>query len=66
MGPLSLLTACCNGLYPAILRGSKTKLGQPVPEYLTSAAAWENTLRLTYALPAQTYYLSHRGVHRVP
>jgi hypothetical protein len=43
---------------PAILRGSKTKLGQPIPEYLTSAAAWENTLRLTYALPPQTYQLS--------
>jgi hypothetical protein len=43
---------------PAILRGSKTKLGQPIPEYLTSAGAWENTLRLTYALPVQTYQLS--------
>jgi hypothetical protein len=43
---------------PAILRGTKTKLGQPVPEYLTSAAAWENTLRLVYALPEQTYRLS--------
>jgi hypothetical protein len=43
---------------PAILRGSKTKLGQPVPEYMTSAAAWENTLRLTYALQPQTYQLS--------
>jgi hypothetical protein len=43
---------------PAILRGNKTKLGQPIPEYMTSAAAWENTLRLTYALPAQCYQLS--------
>lgn len=43
---------------PAVLRGSKTKLGQPIPEYMTSAAAWENTLRLTYALPPQTYHLS--------
>ena len=43
---------------PAILRGNKTKLGQPIPEYLTSAEAWENTLRLTYALPVQTYQLS--------
>lgn len=43
---------------PAILRGSKTKLGHPIPEYMTSAAAWENTLRLTYALPVQTYQLS--------
>jgi len=43
---------------PAILRGNRTKLGHPIPEYLTAAAAWENTLRLTYALPAQTYKLS--------
>ena len=43
---------------PAVLRGSKTKLGHPIPEYMTSAAAWENTLRLTFALPAQTYHLS--------
>jgi hypothetical protein len=43
---------------PAVLRGGKTKLGQPVPEYMTSSAAWENTLRLTYALPPQVYQLS--------
>lgn len=43
---------------PAVLRGSKTKLGHPIPEYLTSAAAWENTLRLVYALPVETYQLS--------
>lgn len=43
---------------PAILRGAKTKLGHPIPEYMTSAASWENTLRLTYALPVQTYKLS--------
>ena len=43
---------------PGILRSSKTKLGHPIPDYMTSAAAWENTLRLTYALPPQTYHLS--------
>lgn len=43
---------------PGILRGSKTKLGHPVPECFTSAAAWENLLRLVYALPVQTYKLS--------
>lgn len=43
---------------PAILRGGKTRLGNPIPEYLTSAAAWENTLRLIYALPEQNYKLS--------
>lgn len=43
---------------PAILRGDKTKLGHPVPEAFTSAAAWENVLRLVYSLPVQTYRLS--------
>lgn len=43
---------------PGILRGSKTKLGNPVPEYMTTAADWENMLRLTYSLSVQTYYLS--------
>ncbi len=43
---------------PAILRGSQTRLGHPIPEYLTSAAAWENTLRLVFALPPMTYRLS--------
>jgi hypothetical protein len=46
---------------PAILRGSKTRLGNPVPEYMTSAQSWENTLRLVYALPPQTYRLSHEA-----
>lgn len=43
---------------PAILRGSKTKLGNPIPDDLTCAAEWENTLRSIYALPQQTYRLS--------
>ena len=43
---------------PGILRGSKTKLGNPIPEYMTSAAAWENVLRLTFSLGEQTYRLS--------
>lgn len=43
---------------PALLRANKTKLGQPVPEYLTSGEVWSNTLRLIYALPPQTYRLS--------
>jgi hypothetical protein len=43
---------------PGILRSDKTKLGHPVPDYMTSAAAWENTLRLVYALPVQCYRLS--------
>lgn len=43
---------------PAVLRVRKTKLGHPIPDYMTSATAWENTLRLVYALPPQTYQLS--------
>lgn len=43
---------------PGILRSNKTKLGHPIPEYMTSSAAWENTLRLIYALPEQTYHLT--------
>jgi Protein of unknown function (DUF3987)/Bifunctional DNA primase/polymerase, N-terminal/Primase C terminal 2 (PriCT-2) len=43
---------------PAILRGNKTRLGNPVPEYLSSATTWENTLRMVYALPPMTYRLS--------
>jgi hypothetical protein len=43
---------------PGVLLPGKTKLGQPVPDCMTSAAAWENTLRLTYSLPPQTYQLS--------
>jgi hypothetical protein len=43
---------------PGILIGSKTKLGNPIPDYMTSAAAWENTLRLVFALPEQTYRLT--------
>lgn len=46
---------------PGILRASKTKLGNPIPEYLTSATAWENTLRMVYALPPQVYRLSPEG-----
>lgn len=46
---------------PGILHGSKTRLGHPVPESLMSGEAWENTLRLTYALPPQTYRLSQES-----
>jgi len=43
---------------PAILRGNKTKLGQPVPEMLTSKAAWDQALRTVFALPETKYKLS--------
>ncbi len=48
---------------PAILRPESTKLGTPIPDHLTSHAAWEATLRMTYALPAQTYKLSTEAYH---
>lgn len=43
---------------PAVLRSDKTKLGNPVPEYMTSRAQWDQTLRMIYALPALTYKMS--------
>lgn len=43
---------------PAVLDHSKTRLGQPIPDYLTSADTWENTLRLVFAIPPMTYRLS--------
>lgn len=43
---------------PAVLRPGYTRVGNPVPEYLTTTAAWENTLRLIFALPEQVYRLS--------
>lgn len=43
---------------PAVLRGDKTKLGEPIPEFMTNTAQWEQTLRLVYALPVQDYRLS--------
>jgi len=49
---------------PAILRGDKTRLGEPIPEFMTNKAQWEQTLRLVYALPAQTYKLSP-AAHKV-
>jgi len=43
---------------PAILRADQTRLGEPLPEFMTNTAQWENTLRLVYALPKQVYKLS--------
>lgn len=48
---------------PAVLRHDKTRLGQPIPDYMTSADAWENTLRLIFALPPMTYKLSPEAFH---
>lgn len=43
---------------PAVLRGNKTKLGNPIPDFMTSRAQWDQTLRMIYSLPALTYKLS--------
>lgn len=43
---------------PCVLRHNQTRIGQPVPEFLSSATTWENTLRLTFAHPPKTYRLS--------
>lgn len=43
---------------PAVIDPSQTRLGNPVPDYLTCETAWDSVLRLTYALPVQTYRLS--------
>lgn len=42
---------------PAILRPRRWE-DNPIPECLTNAAEWENTLRLLHALPATVYRLS--------
>jgi hypothetical protein len=43
---------------PAVLRERDWGIGQPLPEERTNIAEWEQTVRLVYALPAQTYKLS--------
>lgn len=48
---------------PAVLRSDKTKLGNPVPEYMTNRKQWDQTLRMIYALPALTYKMSAEAHH---
>lgn len=43
---------------PAILRHDQTRLSQPVPAMFSSAHAWDNLLRQTYALQPTTYRLT--------
>lgn len=43
---------------PGILRSEYTRLGNPIPEFMTTSEKWKMTLRTIYALPAQTYKLS--------
>lgn len=46
---------------PAVLRPKATKMGKPIPEFMTHASQWESTLKLTFALPASTYKLSNEA-----
>lgn len=43
---------------PIVLRGSKTKLGNPVPEYMSNRAQYDQMIRVVYGLPPLTYKLS--------
>lgn len=43
---------------PVVLRKRNWGIGENVPYWLTGGAAWEGVLRLTYALPVNTYQLS--------
>lgn len=43
---------------PAILRSSKTRLGNPTPEFMTTKTQWDQVVRRVFSLPAQTYRLS--------
>ena len=49
---------------PCILRPHMTKLGEPVPEMLTSKAQWEQAIRTAHALPEQIYKLDAEGYKR--
>ena len=58
----SFKALCSDGLLqrfiPVPLRGDCTKVGEPIPDYLTNRATWETTLRLIFSLPTVTYKLS--------
>jgi len=43
---------------PVVLRADHTKLGNPVPDYMTTRAQYEQMVRVVYGLPAMTYRLS--------
>lgn len=43
---------------PAVLRHDQTRLGHPIPEFISHKAQWDNVLRFTFALPVTTYRLS--------
>lgn len=44
---------------PIMLDTKKTKRGNPMPEYMTTASRWENAIRVIHALPETDYHLSH-------
>jgi hypothetical protein len=43
---------------PCVLNGDLTTVARELPDYLSSEGAWEQTLRVVYALPPMTYALS--------
>ena len=46
---------------PAVLRESETKLGNPIPDYLTNDNQWNNLIRTIFALPETTYELTNES-----
>lgn len=44
---------------PGILDTSKTRVGTPIPDYLTTASKWESSIRVIHALPPMDYKLSN-------
>ena len=43
---------------PAVLRDHLTRVNEPIEEWLTNRAQWDQTLRIIHALPVTTYHLS--------
>lgn len=46
---------------PAVLRSGKTRLGNPKPDFMTSKANWDQTVRRVYSIQPQTYRLSPKA-----
>jgi hypothetical protein len=46
---------------PCVLNGDLTTVPREIPDFLTNEAAWEQTLRVVYALPPMTYTLSQEA-----
>lgn len=44
---------------PVPLRAEYTRLGHPVPSYMTNTAAYDQMIRVCYGMPAMTYRLSN-------